>query len=685
MKSLKYKFTQKMNNLINEYSKMILSIQYLKKKITYCIYMIMIGLLFCNSSCDYLDVVPDNIPTIDHAFHTRAQAQKYMYGLFSFMPDIGNMDGDPGLLGGDEIWTVDTYNNGSPYYIRIAMGEQGTIQPLANYWDSKNSDTNLRGGKALWTAMSDINIFLENIDLPYDLESNERDIWIGQVLFLKAYLHFWLMRMYGPIPIFRESIPVSAETEAIQRYREPIDEVVEYIVELLDQASELLPLTIEDMANEMGLPDRCIAKALKAQVLTYAASPLFNCNPDYADFTDSRKVQFFSQDKSKEKEKWQRAATAIKEAIETAHEGQHGLYDFRTDYSASALLSDSTCLAMNVRGAATERWNKEIIWGNPRTNNHSLLQQMAFPQFIAAHDDGRSGLKSYSPTLQSVERFYTNHGIPIEDDNSWVGRDPMEIKTATAAHKQYISQGHRTISLHFDREPRFYGAIIFDGGTFFGNNRITQDNSSSPSYMFVTQLKKGQTSGFANAIGRSPWTGYLCKKIIHYRSSSPTTSSGYSNYAYAFPIIRLADLYLMYAEALNESKDAPDAEVYEYIDIVRQRSGLEGVVDAWSKFAVADKKSKPLSKEGMRDIIRRERLNEFAFEGVCFWDLRRWKLAEEYMNKPFNGLNFQGTSEEDFYEVTELFKPSFSKKDYFWPISTNVLFSNQYLVQNPGW
>ena len=167
-------------------------------------------------------------------------------------------------------------------------------------------------------------------------------------------------------------------------------------------------------------------------------------------------------------------------------------------------------------------------------------------------------------------------------------------------------------------------------------------------------------------------------------TSVPEGSSGdISSYRYAFPIIRLADLYLMYAEALNEVKSSPDDEVYEYIDYVRKRSGLEEVKDSWSKYSKFP--DKPLTQEGMREIIRKERLNELAFEGPRFWDMRRWKLAEQDMNRTIRGLNIYEDTPEEFYKVQTIFNTSFTLKDYLWPLSIEEMVRNKNLVQNPGW
>lgn len=640
-------------------------------------YCIGICCLLAMSCQNFLDVVPDDIPTVDHAFKTRYQAEGFLYGLFNYLPRFANAGSNPAMLGGDETWYLDPVDGMDPRLWYIARGAQGTNSPLANYWASEQNENSysLNGGRALFTALSDCNIFLENIHLPYDLYDEERIRWIAEAKFLKAFYHFWLFRMYGPIPLIKENLPLNAKGEEAQRYREPVDEVVDYIVSLLDEAVKDLPLQIEDQTNEIGRPTQPIALAVKAQLLTLAASPLFNGNTDYAGVMDDRNIPLFPQTYSPEK--WQRAADALKAAIDVAHEAGHKLYDFSTTNPSNAtLLNEKTILAMQVRGAATELWNEEIIWGDSETNTLAL-QRACHPVFFVAQNGG--GLyRTFAPTLRVVEQFYTKNGVPIEEDKEWVGIDPMEIRTATEDDRYYIRENHRTIQLHFDREARFYGSIMFDGGTLYGNSRITSDDN-----LWVTDLQAGKVGGGANPVQRYPSTGYICKKWLHFRSSVPDNSNSFTAFRYAFPIIRLADLYLMYAEALNEALPSPTSEVYQYIDVVRQRSGLKGVVESWRDYAIDTQK--PLHKDGMRDIIRRERLNELAFEGARFWDLKRWKLAETYLNQPIRGLNIRGETTEEFYQETEIFPMTYTKKDYLWPIKQSVLLTNRKLVQNLGW
>lgn len=622
------------------------------------------------SSCtDYLNVIPDNIPTVDHAFVDRYQAKGFLYGCYSFMPDQSNPELNPAFFAGDEVWThreldINWYMNHRMWL--IAVGDQGTEAPIADFWASTQNGFDLQGGTALFTGIRDCNIFLENVHKPRDLEDWEREYWVGEILALKAYYHFWLMRMYGPIPLIKENIPIS-ELD-IRLYREPIDTVVNYIVQLLDEAIELLPMEIESLAEDLGRFSKPIAYSLKAQVLTYAASPMFNGNAMYADMIDNRGLQLFPQEY--QEKKWVRAAEALKEAIDVCHQARHELYYFEKSGLAGS-LNDTTVLTMNHRGAVTERWNDEIVWGSTRST--TKMQSVCIHKFSAVHADILLKSPVMSPPLRIIEQYYTENGVPIDEDTGWQGINLYDIKLSDNQHGRYIKEGIETINLHLHREPRFYASISFDGAWFYGNGVVTDAD------LMVSGMRP------ATGIYNRPHTGYQVKKLYHRMTTAPLTSGSVTYYQYAFPIIRLADLYLMYAEALNESV-GPNDEVYEYIDLVRKRSGLKGVVESWAQHSIYP--DKPLNKEGMRNIVRRERLIELAFEGQRYWDLRRWLLLEKQMNIPIRRLNVEERIDADLYyqQILTPYQPTkFNQKDYLWPIRQSILMRNVNLIQNPGW
>jgi hypothetical protein len=638
------------------------------KFMRYIKHILVTGLAAMLFSCaDFLDVVPDNIATIDHAFQNRGESEKYLVGLYSYLPTFGSNWVNPALGGAAEVWRTWSWGAGDWTGWRLAMGDQQVSGPYFNQIGT------------YYRAFRDINIFYENIHKPYDLEEWERQQWTGEVLFLQAYYYFWLFRMYGPIPLVRDNISMSAESDVVQRYRDPVDSCVNYIVELLDRSLELLPSRVSNEQRDLGKPCRTIALAVKAQVLTYAASPLFNGNPDVAGYMDDRGIPLFPQEY--DPAKWERAAAALKAAIDAAHSARHELYDFRrasTSILQAAYLSEETVLNMQVRGAVTEKWNSEIIWGDPRGCS---LQYYCLPAFNTLHYNNFDA--NYAPPMHIVESFYTRNGLPMEEDRDWQNIDPHGIKISRWEDRQYVHVGDTTLTLNFNREPRFYASLSFDHGTFYGNGREFDDNAEDEGAMWTTDYNR------LSPTNKGSGTGYLCKKFVHFKSTVADNSASPIYTSYPFPIIRLADLYLMYAEVLNEVKSAPDAEVYEYIDRVRRRTGLEGVVDTWQKHALDAYRNRPASKDEMRKIIHKERMNELMFEGILFWDLRRWKTAPEYYNKTqiatiylylpdFGGYDPLSVQPSDLNSGWQL-------KHYFWPIPLTSILVDRKLIQSPGW
>jgi hypothetical protein len=158
--------------------------------------------------------------------------------------------------------------------------------------------------------------------------------------------------------------------------------------------------------------------------------------------------------------------------------------------------------------------------------------------------------------------------------------------------------------------------------------------------------------------------------------------TGSNQNPYPWPEIRLADLYLLYAEALNEV-NGPGAETYKWIDEVRNRAGLPTVAFSWDNFS--NQGTKYTTKTGLRDIIHQERLIELGFEGQRFWDLRRWREAHIVLNAPIRGWSTEQQDPAAYYKPVVQWAQTFKLRDYFWPIDQDEILRNKKLVQNPGW
>jgi hypothetical protein len=464
--------------------------------------------------------------------------------------------------------------------------------------------------------------------------------------------------------------------------REPVDECFNYIIELLDEAIPRLPLTVANPMDEMGRICKPIAVSFKAKVAVYAASPLYNNNNDMKTLVNPDGTRLFKDMTSEEiAAKWDAAVVACREAIKICHEANFRLYKYQT----IAELSDTIKTQLTLRQTFNEKWNSEMVWATTQTPNGDIqyFQSYSWPDF-----DTYGGW-DHTPVIQVAKKiadqFYTNHGVPIEDDISWQGIDPLTLRQGDDSHSYYIKKGYTTVQLHFDREPRFYAAIGFDGGLWFGQRNDQRHNGNDPNYYYYIRCRFGDPHGRkANLESEGPYTGYWPKKFVHFESvQTGNLSNSFVNYPWT--MLRLSDLFLLYSEALNEAEgpNGPNsADLFAFVDSVRAKSGLPGVKQAWNTYTNSRKYE---TKEGMRQIIQRERNIELALEGQRFWDIRRWKTAPAEYAKNIYGWAMRENSPENFYKPEVIMDQSFSERDYFWPIQTALIEQNPKLVQNIGW
>ena len=643
-------------------------------------FILVIPMVIMVSGCDsWLDVVPDNLPTIDDAFTNRATAEKSLFSCFRYLPDPTDPFIYPAhFIYRDELEVrLQTFLRGTPVLTMYVSGQNAT-DPILDYWSGR------RGGTPMFEAIRTCNLFLDGIHQPRDMEEKERSRWIAEVKFLKAYYHFFLLQLYGPIPIVSKSLSISAPPDEVRVFREPVDDCINYIVQLFDEAIPDLPLIITDNVNEDGRITQPIALAMKAKALVWGASPLFNGNTTYQGWRDSRDKQLISDTYSREK--WVRAATAIRNAIDTCHLAGHELYIYNRATNASTYrMSDSLALTMNTRKSITDRWNKGVLWSSmesyggkpsaPGWGRYTNMQHQMFPVLYA--EDIRIDGGSLFASFNMAETFYTDNGIPIDEDVDWNYAGRYQPKTSTVEEETglYVAIGQQSASLNFHREPRFYANLGFDRGYLEISTTTTNGGASFAPYF---RLRSGEP-------GNGNLTGYYVKKLIAFETSGSqgTNTRDYSGYNYRYPLFRLADLYLLYSEALNEVKEAPDAEVYEWIDRVREVAGLKGVVESWQKSRYPNR---PSDKNEMRNIIRQERMIELAFEGQRFWDVRRWKIAENSWYYRPMGWDATGQTADTYY--IPVYMPEDRKytfKDYLWPIHIADLRVNPNLEQTYGW
>lgn len=633
----------------------------MKKTIRISIALVLLGMLGACSK--FLDITPDNIATIDYAFRLRSTAERYLFTCYSYLPALGAFETNPANAAGDEFWLVST--SGSNAW-KIARGNQNTVNSYMNYWQGNN------GGKDIYEGIRECNIFLDNVGLVPDMEEQERTRWTAEAKFLKAYYHYFLFRMYGPIALVEKNIPVDAGADEVYPVRSPVDSCVNYIVRLLDEALPGLPDKIDNEVSELGRATKAIDLSVKAEVLMTAASPLFNGNADYTGYKDPEGNTLFNT--TFDASKWERAAAACEEAIDFCEAQGYHLYTFNPEFFQYD-ISDTTRVEMSIRNAICEKWNPEIIWGNTNSLAGSI-QAQATPRGLDPAKTANAGTQgNIAPPLKIAEMFYSNHGVPITEDKDYDYAGRFKLRKATDAYKYDLQEGYITASLNFDREPRYYADLGFDGGIWYG-----QGHFDDKAGLFFVSSKKGQPATAQNQ-GSYSVTGYWPKKLVNFNNVIGDGNT-YTIQTYPWPMIRLASLYLYYAEAENEVS-GPSPDVFKYINLVRARAGLGTVEDSWANYSRNPKKY--TTKDGLREIIHQERLIEMAFEGQRYWDLRRWKEATKTLNQPITGWDLEQEDAAAYYRERVIFNQTFSTRDYLWPLPESELLSNKRMSQNPGW
>lgn len=634
------------------------------------IYLLAI-ICFLISGCDYLDVEPEKKGTLEEAFADRNSAEKFLYSCYSFMPQSQDFNGEPQNLGASDEACLTSQWATNWHYSKIAnIGSQTAGDPIYNYWSSYKSPTQAARCKAydLYGAIRQCYTFIEKIDDVPGVSPTELSRWTAEAKFLVAYYHYCLLRLYGPIVIVEGAIPFDAPEDVYYSKRKPYDECVNWIADRLDESSINLALT-----EELGRPTKVVAKGIKARMLLYAASPLFNGNSEYySEFKNKTGEQLISQ--QYDKEKWKKALDATEEAINVAHSAGFSLFKYPASPSTATPQEKAYLNYRYMIVMLPSEGNKDLIWAYTATDCNS--QQMVAARGLSTKSTSLP-YGGIAPSFQMVESFLTKNGLPIDKDPAFDYTNRYKPVQRT--------DGEWTAILNENREPRFYANVAYDRALNYELNGRTSVRDYTL-YLRMGELnpKTGLTN--ANDPLKDMWTvnGYLCKKLLH-PDSNFENNTVTKRKQYAFPLLRLTELYLDYAEAYYEYHGTLSGQALTYMNDIRERAGIPDIETAWAGIAGKDYK----------EIIRQERTIELMFEGHRFFDARRWKTAHLTFSKVQKRWNcfpsgYTTSSPQpytDYLKIMDSAEPtkSFERKHYLYPIDLRDINVNHNLVQNPGW
>ena len=640
----------------------------MKKSLIYTLCALLAGTISMTSCTDYLEKDAESVLQKEDAFKNFNSFQGFVEVMYNVIPDVAKSHWTSCFnWGEDEVHTFDSSWANSVF---IAMVDNGNYRGYFNnescYLDRDWTVEGDRFKKSLWGggwyAIRQANMGLKALEdgLLTDATQEQRDLLKGQLLFFRAWFYFELCTFWGGLPYITEPLDPGAQFDL---ERETFQQCAEKMAADFEEAAKLLPINWDDTrtGQQMGKgnnelrPNKIWALSYMGKALLYAGSPLMVNGVDATGDTYKYDANYCK-----------RAADALGQVLNLVESGQtqYALVPFE-DYHTLFWTQKQNWLMPGGTEAIMRStcFGADSYW---RQANVYQIKEIANGDGIVLH-----------PAANYVDYFGMENGLPLDAEGS--GFD-----------KTHPWKG---------RDPRFYYNFIYDGVKMFNNE---PGNETQASFQYANMYNGGNG---IDAMHRSR-TGYYEYKFINIDCNTVDNAHSYSS---AFHIhlswLRLADVYLMYAEAADMGYGGAKGKsstcsltAEDAVNRIRERAGV-GNVDA--RYTGDANK--------FMDEIRRERAVELAFEAHRFNDLRRWKLLTVY---PYNiktrvkfdrvpgakidpatdkyhpGLDITADPKENevknwHHEV--IIERKLSAKHYWLPFKNEDVMINAAFKQNPGW
>jgi hypothetical protein len=480
----------------------------------------------------------------------------------------------------------------------------------------------------------------------------------AEARFLRAYYYFILLEHYGGVPIVGDNI--YDYTKPVPAARATFAQTVTYITTQLDSAYAVLP--ISQLGANLGRASGGACLALKARVLLYAASPLYNPSTTAQQqatpagyYHSTAAVAALTQYPSYDVTRWKQAKAAAYNVVTL---GQYRLW-----------LDSAYVTGYGEEGAFQRVFTQRV--DNNAEYIFPYMQPLTGSGLYANYLEGlfnppsRTGGNGAFPYQSTVDAFPMHNGKDITDPTS--GYDPKNP--------------------YNNRDPRLRYSIVYNGALL----PIRENNGTipgySPIYIALSVVNGTTQPASQDAVHQGTLTGYYNNKMVDPQS---VANAGLASPAKRMmPIIRYAEMLLDYAEAANEV-DGPTDSVYHALELIRSRAGISpGTTnDGFGRFTYG--LAAGMTQAQMRTAIQNERRIELAYEGHRFFDVRRWLIAGDTENQAEYGMEIDtiksgSTVTSINYNQFLVRKHNFSTRMYLWPFPQTEVGKGQGLVQNPGY
>ncbi len=574
------------------------------KKITVILAAVIL-LVSCNN--DFLNKTPLDKLSEDAVFNSTALAESYINALYTVLPDPFQ-EGNIGCITDEGYFR---YGGSSTRY--IASGNMTPDNVMYNYEGGQAHSTRttfLNIWNRTYERIYRMNYFLNYVDEKgTNIPEDDVNRLKGEVYFLRAWAYYNLIQRYAGVPIITKAYDL---TDTYDAKRDNFDDCVNFALEDLDKAEELLPA--KDKATK-GRANKDIVLALRSRLTLVAASPLFNdpARPEGGIFRGQ-----YSADK------WKRALDATKRIID------------RADVDGSYRLDDTYDGVWKNTDSPELIWAKYFISSADASDNTMKKAQLLYSVVYF------NGWTAFQPTQAMTLDYEMTNGKKIFEDGSgydvnhpFKGRDPRFYKSVASPFCNYPNTDNSG-----------YHDNVLDLSLYYDNVKKSDfdEGKKEPSYSVKAKHLLDATS----TMGLEMMKWYI--------PTSPITEAETGSVLY--PWFRLAEMYLNYAECAYMTGN--EALCRQYINKVR------------SRFDVRMPEIKE-SGEALWDRLVNERRVELAFEAIRYFDVRRWKTAQFYENVPFAGMRTMvlrnGSRNDTIYRVAHPYDESLTHTCYYWPNS----------------
>ncbi len=657
--------------------------------------LLMAGVVSLTSCNEWLDKDPESIVAEDEAFKNFRNFQGYIEEIYSLIPNKENANYCSGWNMGD-----DAVHNPEGY---AHIDHQVDLGNYRNWYT--NSQCWLNGDrcslwKSSWYSIRKCNMGIANIKSLIGTDE-ERDILLGQMYFFRAWWHFELICYFGGLPYIDEAF----DSENIPELpRLSFQECADRCAEDFQKAYELLPLEWNETLPGMETSGKNDLRVNKFTALCYlgkcylwAGSPLMK---EFEKTKNDGVAQLLGASTNGKTydydlEYCQKAAEVFGKALEMVGRKQvpyalaeykyANIYDHERDPNAETNYSD---IFYTVNQSWMMPGTTEAIFRGayPGVNVANWNNAKIFGPKVAGLVDHDNII--HHPTANLVDQYGLANGQPI-----YVVQDGKLVLNPVLETDQEYKKDWSQDQPYKNRDPRFYHDFIFDG---FHYVLQTEGLSAAQKKLEYCPL---YTGGAEREIAQGSSTGYFIQKLVPHQCNE---GDRWYDYGYCLstyiPYMRVADIYLMYAEAQGavggpKSKSSTTTiSAVDAINKLRDRVSSDEHPMAHVQPNFLD------TKEHFLDEVRRERAVELSFEGFRWCDLQRWLLLTEAPYTTKYSHEFERLQDDSWYKDhdpaearvgnfhrEELITRRLESKHYWFPLPDRDTYLYEGFKQNPGW